>query len=104
MVPLMLRDNLHFLVMKHGLMAFLTNHMIRSALNSETAFYVGKPTSTIANTHNICQGSTVSPVPKDRDFMKVILLYPPRRLQCHNTQDHTIIFTTELQKLTCIHC
>lgn len=88
MVPLKLRDNLHFIVMKPGLMAFLTSHMIRSAMNAETALYVGTPISTIANTHDICQGSLVSPVPKDRDFMKVILLYPPRRL--HSVITHTI--------------
>jgi hypothetical protein len=71
----MLCDNLHFTVMKPGLMAFLTSHMIRSAMNAETAFYVGTPTSMIANTHDICQGSLVSPVSKDRDFMKVILVF-----------------------------
>jgi hypothetical protein len=104
MVPLILHDNLHFTVMKPGLMAFLTSHTIRSVMNAETMFYVGTPTSTIANTHNICQGPLVSPVPKDMDFMEVILLYPSRRLQSVITQYHDIIFTRELQKLTCTHC
>ena len=86
MVPLMLHDNLYFTVTKPGLMAFLTNHMIRSAMNAETAFYVGISTSMIANIHHICQGSLVSPVSKDRDFMKVILLYAAMRLHSVITQ------------------
>ena len=91
MVPLMLHDNLYFTVTKPGLMAFLTNHMIRSAMNAETAFYVGISTSMIANIHHICQGSLVSPVSKDRDFMKVILLYAPVRLHSVITHKTTIL-------------
>lgn len=98
MVPVMLLDNLHFIVTKPGLMAFLTSHMIRSAVNSETAFYVGKPTSTIPNTHDICQGSLVSPVPKDRDFMKAILLYPPRRLHGVITHKATILSSRQYSR------
>jgi len=95
MVPLILLDNLHFIVMKPDLMAFLTSYIIRSAMNAETAFHVGTPTSTIANTHDICQGLLVSPVPKDRDFMKVILLYPLRRL--HSVITHKTIILSSLQ-------
>jgi hypothetical protein len=81
--------------MKPGLKAFLTSHMIRSAMNTETAFYVGTPISMIANTHDICQGSLVSTVPKDRDFMKVILLYPHRRLHSVITHNTTILSSPE---------
>jgi hypothetical protein len=68
-------------------------------MNAETAFHVGTPTSMIPNTHDVCQGFLVSPVPKDRDFMKVILLYPPRRLHSVVTHKTTILSSPQNSRI-----